>query len=372
MNCPKCGHVQEDTVACQSCGLVFEKYRQYLQRQAAQREPVAPLLPRPRSRMPLLIFVMLLLAGVAGGGYYFGIAKAHQAGSPLAKPTAQASVRPEVVEGHDIVALLTKNAPAGNPVESARNATVFIKTPWGLGSGFFVKDDCTIITNRHVVQLDEKDRDAIIARIREVKEEAASLEAVVGNDRAKLQKYYERNSGPAAERKARDFEEELEQKEAVLEEMKADIAKAEMAFGRKSGRLSLKIIVADGSEYSGFVYNVSSVDDLAVVKLDADGYCPVLPTGSSTALHQGDRLYTVGSPMGVRHTVTSGIYSGQLEIKGVSMLQTDAPINPGNSGGPLINEEGKVLGVNTMVLDNAQGIGFAIPIEQAMKMFSSI
>jgi S1-C subfamily serine protease len=85
-------------------------------------------------------------------------------------------------------------------------------------------------------------------------------------------------------------------------------------------------------------------------------------------LSQGDKLFTIGSPMGLRHVVTSGVFSGNNEIDGKEMLQTDASINPGNSGGPLIDQEGRVVGINTLVMTAAQGIGFAIPIEVAMKL----
>ncbi|BCL61343.1 hypothetical protein DGMP_20360 [Desulfomarina profundi] len=76
--------------------------------------------------------------------------------------------------------------------------------------------------------------------------------------------------------------------------------------------------------------------------------------------------------MGLRHTVTSGVFSGYRKRKdGQIFLQTDAAINPGNSGGPLIDENGFVYGVNTMILRGTEGIGFAIPIEKVYEEFSS-
>jgi S1-C subfamily serine protease len=83
----------------------------------------------------------------------------------------------------------------------------------------------------------------------------------------------------------------------------------------------------------------------------------------------GARLYTVGSPLGLAYTVTSGIFSGERQLGTQRLLQTDAPINPGNSGGPLLNEAGMVVGINTMGVRGAQGLGFAIPIEAALQEF---
>lgn len=90
-------------------------------------------------------------------------------------------------------------------------------------------------------------------------------------------------------------------------------------------------------------------------------------------MREGDKVYTIGSPVGLRNTVTSGIFSGYRSYSGDNQLylQTDAAINPGNSGGPLIDENGYVRGVNTMILRDTEGIGFAIPIDVVFEEFSS-
>ncbi|MBU4229787.1 MAG: trypsin-like peptidase domain-containing protein, partial [Proteobacteria bacterium] len=92
-------------------------------------------------------------------------------------------------------------------------------------------------------------------------------------------------------------------------------------------------------------------------------------TTDSRRFGQGQKVYSIGSPMGLRHTVTGGIISGYREHKGRKFIQTDAPINPGNSGGPLIDEQGGLIGINTMVLRDAQGIGFAVPFEEVKTEF---
>jgi serine protease Do len=105
--------------------------------------------------------------------------------------------------------------------------------------------------------------------------------------------------------------------------------------------------------------------------LPAD-HCPHLEPGDSSGLAQGERLYTIGNPSGFAYSVTSGIFSGDRGTGQQRMLQTDAPINPGNSGGPLIRENGQVIGINTLVLRGAQGIGFAIPIEAIYQEFTEL
>jgi S1-C subfamily serine protease len=79
----------------------------------------------------------------------------------------------------------------------------------------------------------------------------------------------------------------------------------------------------------------------------------------------------VGSPFGLQQTVTSGIISSYRNYRNGVVIQTDAPINPGNSGGPLIDKKGQVLGVNTMIIQDTEGIGFAIAIQHVWDEFSS-
>ncbi len=94
---------------------------------------------------------------------------------------------------------------------------------------------------------------------------------------------------------------------------------------------------------------------------------------NNNSLHEGDKVYAVGNPHGLRNTVTSGVFSSyrkDLQTNKV-YLQTDAPINPGNSGGPLLDENGYVWGVNTSTFIGADGLGFAIPITVVYEEFGS-
>ncbi|NJL43237.1 MAG: PDZ domain-containing protein [Pseudanabaena sp. SU_2_4] len=103
---------------------------------------------------------------------------------------------------------------------------------------------------------------------------------------------------------------------------------------------------------------------------------PIAPLGSSASVQVGDWAIAVGNPLGLNNTVTLGIIStlnrssSQVGIldKRLDFIQTDAAINPGNSGGPLLNQRGEVIGINTAIRADAQGIGFAIPIDKAKQI----
>jgi hypothetical protein len=119
------------------------------------------------------------------------------------------------------------------------------------------------------------------------------------------------------------------------------------------------------------VERVSENYDLALLKLD--GYkCPFVEPADLVYLAQGDPLYAIGMPKDLRHTVTSGVFSGYRKLGDIAIIQTNAQINFGNSGGPLITEEGKVVGINTskMVARGTEGLGFAIPIDVALREFA--
>jgi S1-C subfamily serine protease len=146
------------------------------------------------------------------------------------------------------------------------------------------------------------------------------------------------------------------------------------------GSESLKATLADGTEYPATVVKISDTQDLALVKVDATGLRPAT-IGDSTGIQVGQTAIAIGSPLGTfTDTVTKGIVSAlnrtitvQDEQTGrpvtlSGLIQTDAAINPGNSGGPLMNAAGQVVGVNTATAGSAEGIGFAIPINEAQSL----
>jgi len=139
----------------------------------------------------------------------------------------------------------------------------------------------------------------------------------------------------------------------------------------------ITVILSDSRELQGRVYGIDTLTDLAIVKVDASGLSTV-KIGSSSDLEQGQLAIAIGNPLGeFENTVTTGVISGlgRQIVAGSqasssseqlnNLIQTDAAINPGNSGGPLLDSAGQVIGVNTAVSQDAQGIGFAIPIDVA-------
>jgi serine protease Do len=119
--------------------------------------------------------------------------------------------------------------------------------------------------------------------------------------------------------------------------------------------------------------------DLAIIKITTDKELPVIKTGTSRDLMAGEPVIAVGNAFGYTHTVTRGIISAlhrtvqvSDEQKYLDLIQTDASINPGNSGGPLLNIDGEMIGINVAVRVGAQGIGFAIPIDEAMEVTSRL
>jgi Do/DeqQ family serine protease len=135
------------------------------------------------------------------------------------------------------------------------------------------------------------------------------------------------------------------------------------------------VTLKDGRSFDGKVLGADPVTDIAVVKIEATAL-PTVTLGSSKALEPGQWAIAIGNPLGLDNTVTAGIISalgrssGQVGVpdKRVAFIQTDAAINPGNSGGPLLNERGEVIGVNTAIIQGAQGLGFSIPIETAQSV----
>jgi len=138
---------------------------------------------------------------------------------------------------------------------------------------------------------------------------------------------------------------------------------------------SMVVTLADSRQFEATLIGTDTLTDLAIIKIDATDL-PTAPIGSSAALEVGQLAIAIGNPLGdFSDTVTTGIVSGlsrHINAGGGTsleqlnnLIQTDAAINPGNSGGPLVNSAGQVVGINTAVSTDAQGIGFAIPIDFA-------
>jgi serine protease Do len=143
----------------------------------------------------------------------------------------------------------------------------------------------------------------------------------------------------------------------------------------KADEISIK--TTDGKEYEAKVVGRDPKTDIALIRIKADGKT-LRPAklGDSEAIRVGDWVMAVGNPFGLGNTVTAGIISAKGRVIGAGQyddfLQTDAAINPGNSGGPLFNMNGEVVGINTAIVAQGQGIGFATPINMAKDIMEQL
>jgi len=140
----------------------------------------------------------------------------------------------------------------------------------------------------------------------------------------------------------------------------------------------ITVMLKDGREFRGQVVGTDSTSDVAVVKISGTNL-PTVQLGDSSTLTVGQKVIAIGNPYGLSQTVTAGVVSAlERNIQAsqsetlMGVVQTDAAINPGNSGGPLIDLSGHVIGINTMIYQNAQGLGFSVSVNTAKKVYDAI
>ncbi|MBI4591698.1 MAG: Do family serine endopeptidase [Candidatus Rokubacteria bacterium] len=138
----------------------------------------------------------------------------------------------------------------------------------------------------------------------------------------------------------------------------------------------IEVVTADGQKHKAKIVGMDKKTDLAVLRLLGGGSYSAASLGDSDKVNVGDWVLAIGSPFGLEQTVTAGIISAKGRVIGQGpfddFLQTDAAINPGNSGGPLVNMSGQVIGINTAIVAQGQGLGFAIPINMAKKIYTDL
>lgn len=138
----------------------------------------------------------------------------------------------------------------------------------------------------------------------------------------------------------------------------------------------IRVILSDGKQYDAEVKGQDANTDIALIKIKPTENLPFAKFGDSDKLRVGDWVFAIGNPFGLEHTVTAGIVSAKGRVIGSGpyddFIQTDASINPGNSGGPLFNLDGEVVGINTAIVAQGQGIGFAIPVNMAKNVLDDL
>ena len=377
MDCRKCGHKQDDTVKCESCGVYFEKIRSLPSSPVAKRAKVDRAAPEPSGFGAGALAVTALVT--AGLVVHF----MHGRNPPLRPlPTVQPAAvtgLPPSTPPQPADAIAGPAQPLGRPsvpqnaIAVARSSTVLIQTGWGLGSGFIIDGDCHVITNRHVV---ETDGARVANQVVQDPDTQARLFAAQQQLRAAIYNA-QRYRDSLALQIGKNLEHmQVDQKILEMQQQLASVQPDNLSQAisdkvQGSARGGFTAVLADGTKFEGLHADYAPHRDLALFSLPAH-HCVPIAVGHSTNLTFGERLYTIGNPSGLNFTVTSGVYSGERGTGSERLLQTDAPINPGNSGGPLITENGQVVGINTLVLRGTQGIGFAIPIEAVYAEFSEL
>ncbi|MDH3379915.1 MAG: trypsin-like peptidase domain-containing protein [Gammaproteobacteria bacterium] len=242
------------------------------------------------------------------------------------------------------------------------NATVGVITSTGSGSGFFISSDCKIVTNRHVVAADPISTAAVDNAIEEATEQLEELRSQIDSEAQTFFAKCPNCNTDDYQRYMRPLEERYEELESIILD---HVGGAENSI-ENQGEIVIELI--DGSRYPVVEVEVSETLDAALLQIDADN-CPVIEIGSLSNMSIGDPVYAVGNPRGLKNSVTAGIFSQYRQSANGNYIQTDASINPGNSGGPLIDKEGRVIGVNFLKLTESEGLGFAIAINSILSQF---
>lgn len=281
-----------------------------------------------------------------------------------------------------------------NRIEEATLGTVTLKTPAGSGSGFFVTEEGHILTNKHVIRTDAAMREKAAghydtqdqmaerisgalaieeARLKSMQESLDKLKKLSAEERnptlkALLEDKY-RADRETVERSEQDFEarkkEFLEKREKYEREKRDFLQKT----SRADRLTNFVMVLKDHTELDVYLVAISETVDLALLKIDGRK-TPALKLGRLDQVAQGEIVYAVGSPVGLKDSVSSGIISG---FDGF-FLRTDAKIYPGNSGGPLLNRKGEVIGINTLkqITHKFEGLGFAISTDAALREFGEL
>ncbi|MEW5740412.1 MAG: trypsin-like peptidase domain-containing protein [Myxococcota bacterium] len=144
------------------------------------------------------------------------------------------------------------------------------------------------------------------------------------------------------------------------------------------GASAIHVVLADGRQLDAEVIGSDADNDLAVLKVSSKSPLPTAKLGTSSDLMIGETVIAIGSPLGLKKTVTVGVVSAlgrsirHEDAVFNDFIQTDASINPGNSGGPLLNVDGEIIGINSAIIASAQNIGFAIPADKVRRIVSEL
>lgn len=355
--CPRCGAPQDvpDAVECSSCGVIIEKYKRYLEEENRLLKAKASAARRKAKQKtfsfenkPLMFglgFCALLLTS-------YLIVSDSEPDALTDHPPVETNLqdldfnpRPKSVSSKKTVNVAATPSDLQGAIQIAKSASVLVQSEYGIGTGFFFNDECYILTNKHVVEPDSK------------------LIAKLDNQLLRMKTRMEDNV---------KYMRKTKWDAGLYKQMKQDVKELEERIHKlKNGSPDdLEVVTYDGSKHSVWHVRKSEENDLALLDISLSS-CEHFNSRVAGNISEGEKLYAIGNPSGLKFSVTSGIMSGLREDKqsGKRFIQTDTPINPGSSGGVLMDSKGAIVGINTFILTGTEGIGFAIPIETAIKEF---
>ena len=300
---------------------------------------------------------------------------------------------PAIADAKNIQKILTEQYRPGGDIEKASLATVTIKTPISLGSGFFVSNTGYILTNRHVVRPSElhgnKEKDHYFKQQEKIfasqKEKLDREDRILESMRTSMKNYENQIQSANSSDRRRIMQEKLatyrgeyENRFGIFLEYKKNYDSNKKKYDaqrrdfyinkhRTNFTKNFTIVLKNGEELTARLVNVSKKYDLALLKLD-HYLTPYIKT-SEKRIHQTMKVYAVGSPLGISDSITAGIITGLKK----DHIVTDTKILPGNSGGPLLTEDGEAIGINSARIAeqvHAEGFGIAIPMDLANREFS--
>jgi serine protease Do len=379
MICPKCGNAQDDEVQCESCGIYFDKYRKAQERACEPTHYVEDNAGNSKGKIIAGIVIVVSITGYFLHLHNKGVHKAQAKVVVLPTTIEMATNKSKssndgLYDDDSVAAKLQLSNKPRNAIESSRNATVFIATSWGtIGSGFIVSKDCWVVTNRHVVKFDKEELINQATNDPKFQEEYKDIRnRAIAKREMLARRLSEESSLHGSTPETASLSKQINDLTDYINRLPETVAQSieqEASNMESQGALDgYQISLVDGTTYNVHYVQMSDKYDLALFQLPATG-CPYLELNPNQDLIQGTRLFTIGNPSGLSYTVTSGIFSGYRNEGSVKIIQTDAPINPGNSGGPLVTEDGSAVGINTAILRETQGIGFAIPVSLLVEEF---
>lgn len=305
----------------------------------------------------------------------------------LPAPAAKSS-RPT----QDIEAWLRAKFSPETPIQAATLSAVTVKSAFGTGSGFFISASGHLLTNKHVVRLPEDRKKSIEQDFSDAEQKIDYYRKRLAWREQELEKYkkelarYETYlqglpEGAAKADKQSYYQFKQSQYQTLQQELSADRRKFQEIENQVTARQrefdwssavsgaanTFTVVLKDGAELTAYLVAVSDDHDLALLKVDQHR-TPFLRPASSQNVGQGAPVYAIGSPVGLRDSISKGVVSNIDP----SFIRTDAKIYPGNSGGPLVLADGRVIGINTMkaITYKMEGIGYAINIEIALQEFA--